>query len=171
MTDKSLTHAYLKKCFDYCPETGIVRWKISNARRKKGEEAGYLSYGYRRIGIKGGDYPAHRLIWFLQTGEWPKLEIDHINHIRDDNRWENLRQVSSLLNGRNLPLKKSNISGHTGVFWHKVNKNWCAQVSVNGKAKHLGSFQEKADAIKARQEANKEYGFHENHGVMQNGIL
>jgi len=32
----------------------------------------------------------HHLIWFLNTGEWPSNEIDHINRDKLDNRIENL---------------------------------------------------------------------------------
>ena len=43
----------------------------------------------------------HRLIWALQTGEWPKQQIDHINGVKDDMRFSNLRDVSAKINHRN----------------------------------------------------------------------
>ena len=41
------------------------------------------------------------LAFALATGTWPNGVIDHINHIRNDNRMANLRDVSPLENRRN----------------------------------------------------------------------
>lgn len=172
MTNETLTQAYLKEHLDYCPATGILRWvKPTGFRAKAGDEAGSYSRGYRSIGIGGQNHFAHRLIWVWMTGEWPKGEVDHKNHIRNDNRWENLRDVIHMDNGRNHTMKKNNISGFTGVFWSKKNKNWTAQISVGGKGMHLGCFAKIEDAVEARRQASLKYGFHENHGVEKVGSL
>lgn len=60
-----------------------------------------LRNGYRRVHYKGKNYPEHRLVWVWHTREMPKGHIDHINRIRDDNRIENLRDVSPLENAKN----------------------------------------------------------------------
>lgn len=62
-------------------------------------------HGYHRIFLRRHPRPsvcilAHRAIWFLHFGRWPNDEIDHINHIRTDNRIENLRDVSHSENAR-----------------------------------------------------------------------
>ena len=50
-----------------------------------------------------GDY-LHKIVWSAFMGEIPEgMEVDHINTIRDDNRLENLRLVSSKQN-KNNPL-------------------------------------------------------------------
>ena len=36
---------------------------------------------------------------------------------------------------------------------------WYAYITVNYKTKHLGSFSQYADAVNARKEAEKKYGF------------
>lgn len=39
-----------------------------------------------------------------------------------------------------------------GVYWHQGNKHWFAVGYHNGKAKRLGTFKDKKDAVKAREE-------------------
>jgi hypothetical protein len=120
------------------------------------------SDGYRRICVSSRFYLAHRLIWVFHFGVWPKYEIDHINHDRDDNRIENLRDTKE--NDLNRSPYKNNSSGFIGVSWHKCDKRWQARISVNGKQIHLGNFTRKEDAIQARKEAERKFGFHPNHG-------
>ena len=51
-----------------------------------------------------------------------------------------------------------------GVSWHKAGQKWTAQIKIKGKKKHLGSFLDKKDAVRARKQAEVEYEFHANHG-------
>jgi len=53
-------------------------------------------------------------------------------------------------------VRKDNTSGVKGV--HKVEKlnKWRASIGFQGKRKHIGDFEEKEDAIKARLKAEKE---------------
>jgi HNH endonuclease/AP2 domain len=98
------------------------------------------------------------------TGHLPTLEIDHINGDRDDNRWINLRQVTASVNMKNLPLPRTNKSGTPGVIWHKRDEKWQASIKVDRRTVHLGYFESKQDAIAARKVAERQYGFHPNHG-------
>lgn len=51
----------------------------------------------------------------------------------------------------------------TGIR-QRSNGKWGARIFVQGKHIDLGTYTSFADAVAARQLANKEYGFHENHG-------
>jgi hypothetical protein len=82
------------------------------------------------------------------TGKWPELEVDHINRIRDDNRWCNLRDVSRAINAQNMPLYKNNTSGHTGVCWNKKFNKWQVLCRANGKQVYGGLFDNKEEAVK-----------------------
>ena len=164
-----LTQRTLKEILFYNHKTGLFVWKIRpsfNSRRKEGEIAGCVKKdeGYRVIKFNGIAYLAHRLAWLYMTGEWPE-QIDHINHDRDDNKWRNLREATSLENNKNSSINKNNTSGFTGVYWSKLERKWKAQIKVNNKVIGLGTFVEKEKAILKRQIANLLFGFHENHGV------
>lgn len=166
MKTRSLTQEQLKEVLIYDPELGEFRWKQSSGRWKKFPPlsiAGTVSkiHGYREIRVLGVFQKAHRLAWLYMTGEWPKNEIDHINRIRSDNRWCNLRQATTQENLKNKVTYKNNKSGTSGVSWRADNKKWWARISVvkDGKDRRisLGCFGKKEDAIAKRKEAEKIY--------------
>lgn len=160
-----ITQERLKEVLHYNPDTGIFVWKAITRRRiRKGDVAGSPSKGYTVIWIDKIRYREHRLVFLYVTGEFPRNEVDHINRIKNDNRWCNLRLVTTLENKRNLPMFKNNTSGFTGVCWRKREKKWVACIDTNYKKTHLGYFINKEDAIMARKEANIKYNFHPNHG-------
>lgn len=85
-------------------------------------------------------------------------QIDHINGNRDDNRIENLREVTIQENRKNVTVAR-NASGVVGVTWAKKEGNWRASISINGRAINLGHFQNLEDAIACRKQAELEYGY------------
>ena len=91
-------------------------------------------------------------------------QVDHINGVRDFNPIANLRNASQIENSRNLSKPKSNKSGVMGVSRDKVNRKWRATIKVNYRQINIGRFASFNDAVQARVEAEKKYGFHENHG-------
>lgn len=93
----------------------------------------------------------HRLLY-------PNTElVDHKNHKKYDNRKSNLRPATASQNNMNSPLKINNVSGVTGVSWHKLREKWRAVITVNKKQIHLGLFTCFEDAVKARKEAEEKY--------------
>lgn len=159
-----ITQEELKKQLHYNPDTGIFTRLIAKQGARIGDIAGwYDSYGYIRISINCKTYKAHRLAWFYVHGEWPD-EVDHIKHIRDDNRISELRAASPAINRKNQSLNIKNTSGVTGVYWDKVRKKWKSQIKVNKKVIALYSLGGKFEAVCARKSAENKYGFHENHG-------
>ena len=101
-------------------------------------------------GRKGKVYSLHR--WILDD---PKgYEIDHINHNTLDNTRNNLRKATRSQNSQNLKgAHKDSKSGIRGVYWQKNLKKWQAQICVNNKRIHLGTFDEREEAAKAVKEA------------------
>lgn len=128
--------------------------------RYAGKEAGYVRNGYLIISIFDRDYQAHRVMWAMCHGQWPSGDLDHINHNRCDNRLVNLRPVSRGENNRNHSISKRNTSGCVGVY--QRGDKWKASIGT-GK-RHLGTFDTFEGAVEARKRAEREFGFHPNHG-------
>ena len=101
----------LRNQLDYDPQTGICYWKVSRPSVRCGKVAGRLmNNGHWSVRLFQKDYLRSHIAFCIMTGNWPTLEMDHINHIPSDDRWENIRQVTSGQNkfnkiavGRNLP--------------------------------------------------------------------
>lgn len=155
-----LTQNYLKSILEYSPETGIFTWKVSRSCIRSGTIAGHLNYyGYIYISVDKKLYKLHRLAWFYMMGVWPKDNIDHINQIKTDNRWTNLRECTKSQNGANRPKQKNNSSGYKGVGWRKDTKKWRAYIKCNGQMMDLGCFIDKNDAaIAYNKKALKLFG-------------
>lgn len=155
----------LREIFQYDPETGNIYWKIRKQRRggftRPGDIAGTRTEGRIQIKFEGKFYKAHRLAWFLQTGEWPENDIDHEDNNGFNNRWKNLRKATRSQNNRNgnNKLRSDNKSGIRGVSFRKDTGKWHARFYLNGKAIMLGDFVELEDATKARRSAEAQYGF------------
>ena len=122
----------------YDPITGIITWKVNvNSRAKVGSEAGTkLDTGYRQIRYQGKTWKSHVLGWYLHHRVWPS-ELDHINHVRDDNRLTNLREVNRSQNNHNCT--KPNATGFKGVQRTKYGR-FQAMIRINGEKVYLGTF-------------------------------
>jgi hypothetical protein len=136
-----------------------------NSRNAGNEAMTAICDGYRCGIIERRTLKAHRVIWALVHDAWPEGDIDHINGDRADNRLRNLRSVDRRENCRNRAVGNLNTSGIVGVFWSKRQKRWGAHIGIGARVtKHLGWFKDKADAAAARKAAERNLGFHENHG-------
>lgn len=145
-----LTQATLKELLTYNPETGIFIWRVDRVRVRKGEVAGKLTpWGYVEIGISGQRYQAHRLAFLYMTGAMPKDYVDHINLIRSDNKWSNLRNATNSQNQMNTSKRANNTSGFKGVSWHKPDGRWRVDIRIEGRKKFLGYFDSPADGYAA----------------------
>ena len=177
-----LTVDQLNAALMYDPLTGKLRWKPRPKEQFATESAWAMWHkrfferealmtknnGYLVGRVGGATMKAHRVAWALYHGAWPTQHIDHINGDRADNRIKNLRLASPKENGRNQKRHKTNTSNHTGVVWSVRQRRWCARIVVDGARRHLGTFVALEDAVRARQAAERLYGFHENHGKLRN---
>lgn len=139
---------------------------IKGTDKRSGDIVGHCdSHGYLQFQMKGKNYLVHRVIWEMHNGPIPQgYQIDHINHVRTDNRIENLRLVTNLINGKNQSKNKNNTSGVTGITKLKNTGKWQAEITVAGKKKYLGVFDNFDDAVEERKSAELLYAFHANHG-------
>ena len=160
-----ITQCELKELLDYNPDTGVFTWKktVSN-RTVVGSVAGNQDYNlYRRLTINGQRYMEHRLAYLYMTGNFPKNEMDHINHIPDDNRWANLRDATASQNCGNMRKYKTNTSGYKGVYKQKRTDKWYSQIKHNKKMIYIGTYstpQEASEAYKKKAiELNGEFAY------------
>lgn len=117
----------------------LGRWSINTHR------------GYARKGINRKTVYMHKLVMarMLDIEKCTDM-VDHINQNKLDNRRTNLRLTTSRLNNANKTLKP-NYSGYRGIY--KNYDKWVAQISIEGKVKHLGRFTEPQSAAKAYDKA------------------
>ena len=99
----------------------------------------------------------HRLVAeaFLNNPDNKPL-IDHIDNNPLNNNINNLRFCSHQENSFNTKLSKNNSSGYKGVSFDIKYKQWKSYIIFNGKQIHLGNFNTKEEAIKARVKKAKE---------------
>lgn len=146
----TLTQERLKELFHYDETTGLFSRRIRTSNRVKVGDVAKTKgpSGYVLIGIEGVRQYAHRLAWLYMTGEWPIRVIDHINGMRDDNRFCNLRDVTQSRNSSNRQgPSTNNRSGFLGVGKRSHGK-FNAQIKLHGEYAYLGTFDtpEKAHA-------------------------
>ena len=168
---KNLTLEYASQCLSYDPETGIFVWKerpqehyktingwkifIGKFANKIAGKNNENDYSYIKIDKKV--YASHQLAFLFMEGKFPDTEVDHINGIKNDNRWVNLRKSNRYLNNYNTKVKKNSASGIKGVFFNKKANLYFSTIRVYGKRIHLGYFKTKEECAKARKEAELKY--------------
>lgn len=163
-----MTQELLKQFVHYDPDTGVLKRthaldRNHNRYEKEFVPTSVTAQGYRQISLFKSPRTVHRLAFLYMTGRFPD-EVDHINGVRLDNRWCNLREVSSKENRMNMGIPINNKSGARGVYYYPRYSKWEVTITVDGDHKYLGRFADLDEAIQVRQDAEKEYGYHENHG-------
>ena len=104
--------------------------------------------GYRQVRIGNLGPLVHRLIAMAFLSDYSDdLEVDHINGAKSDNRPENLRMATRETNMRAYwKNRSSGSSKYRGVYWHKRDQHWRAQIREHGKHIRIGSFDSERDA-------------------------
>lgn len=95
----------------------------------------------------------HRYI----TGAPEGVQVDHIDGDRLNNTSKNLRICTNQENNFNKGPNKKNTSGYKGVYFSKQSNRWIAQITVNYKSMHVGSFETAEQAAIAYNEASRRY--------------
>lgn len=151
-----ITQSLLRALLDYNPDTGVFVWRECNGRRRDldGRIAGFQNKsGYLIIGVLGKPYMAHRLAWLYMMGSWPEAHIDHINMVKADNRWGNLRAATKSENGANSVARGR--SGLKGAYYNAKCNCWYSRL----KKRYLGAFPTAEAAHQAFvKAAAEEYG-------------
>ena len=118
-------------------------WRSMKNRTLSPNYTQYNDYGGRGITICDewkNDFMSF-YNWALSNGyeENKGLSIDRIDN---DENYEpnNCRWTTQNIQARNQRIRKNNKSGYRGVCYHKGNNKYTAQIKVNYKRIHLGSF-------------------------------
>lgn len=160
MAKRDITVDRLRYLLSYEPETGHLTWLVARGKIPPGTRAGGLNdQGYILLRVDSVAVRAHRIAWALMTGEMPTLQIDHINRVRSDNRWINLRQATHSQNHQNLVVRKDCRHGIRGIEKHSSGL-WRARLSINKKRVILGYFKTAEEATQARIDGEKKYFTH-----------
>ena len=128
MNKKHLTEAEqqelllrMKKNYTYDAKSGrLTSSRLGRAiRGKMHGNKGYLAVDCR-IGKKQIHVHLHHAVWAVCKGCFPEQQIDHINGNKQDNRIENLREVTGSENKMNTlyPWKPNAKTGLPGVQKH-----------------------------------------------------
>ena len=121
---------------------GALFWRSDWHGYKAGDPAGFVDgQGYRRVGLFGKHFQAHRIVWMLVHGEWPTGDLDHINGVPGDNRIENLRIATSSQNAANRRIERSLPKG--------VTRHKCGRFQVMCGNQYIGLFKDPEAAGRA----------------------
>lgn len=111
--------------------------------------------------IVGRDCENSRNVFLHDIIMQPSFEngemVDHIDGRRFDNRISELRMASSTQNNQNKRIRSDNTSGVTGVYWSNDRNKWYVQITIGGKTKNLGYYNDLKDAVRVRLIAEKEH--------------
>lgn len=184
-TESLIPVELLRELLSLDEETGTLMWKPREARHftttagrtAKHKAANWNGHfagtpalasphvnGYLQGRIRAFGFLAHRVVWAIHYGEWPRASLDHINGVKTDNRLRNLRLAGHVENARNMKRLSTNSTGVTGVSRLKRNGKFYASIRLGGKTVNLGTYPTLEEAASARAAANAEHGFHPNHG-------
>ncbi len=156
MAKADLSAESLRELLHYDLETGLFT-RIGKAGRKGkiGAAVGWEDKdGYIQVGVLCRNYRAHRLAWLYVTGDWPREDVDHINGIRGDNRWSNLRAVTRAVNMQNVRrARKDSSIGLIGV--EKNGGGYSARIKTSTERLYLGFFDTPEEAHAAYLDAKR----------------
>ena len=146
----------------YYDETSptCLRWKVTDGYGNKvaGKQAGHLSKrGYSDLHLsKLGTFKCHVIVWLLhnKTIDVSKC-IDHVDGNRENNRIDNLREVTHSDNGKNRESRTN--TGYKNLHLHKHKNAYYVYWSENGKRQHV--FFKVSDYASAEEALQKSLAF------------
>ena len=151
--------AWMLTHFAYDGETGALTWRRDYKTARTHYRAGtpvktVRTRGYLQVSL-GHGLRVHRLAFLLQGLPIP-AGVDHINGVRSDNRWCNLRPSTRQENSRNR-APTAGRSLPKGVYPTHGGNRYEARIGVDGRAKYLGVYDTPEEASAAYQAAAEKH--------------
>ena len=94
----------------------------------------------KRVGLK-----MHRVIMGITDRN---IQIDHKDRNGLNNTRENIRLSTARENGINRGSRKNSSSRFKGVSWDKGAARWLSAISINGKTRRIGLFEDEEEAAR-----------------------
>jgi hypothetical protein len=136
----------LWELYEYNPLTGTLISKrrgkpLSTKERKRGDLYGRINF---RVDGRIRAYSTQAVVWAWCTGTWPPdgFTVDHIDRIRTNNRFHNLRLATPREQAHNQEKFKGGVS-------KLPSGRYRARIHANQKLHHLGAFNTKEEAQSA----------------------
>lgn len=158
---------YLKTRVRVDVDTGRVFWidatkhhanlvgkEAGSIRRSSHNDKSYWCVKVDSVGIKRS-----HLVFLFATGNWPMLQIDHVNGDSLDDRKSNLREATATQNAWNHKHRSKKSTTPMGVRMIASGR-FQARIAVEKKQIVIGTFDTPDQAEQAYQQKRKEY-FHE----------
>jgi hypothetical protein len=125
---------------------------------RKGKPAlGVNSDGYLSVQVfinsKRFNLRTHHVVWFFEYGEWPTSCMDHIDGVKTNNHYTNLRLVTHRENLQAYTKSIKSSSSYQGVRRIKDKLKWRSDIRVENRNKYLGSFTCELEAARAYDKA------------------
>lgn len=111
-------------------------WHAGVVRKSSGAVCHVYARRSTPKGRTGQEVLMHRIIACPPEG----LVVDHIDGDGLNNLRSNLRIATPAQNNHNQRKRVDNTSGVKGVHWHKRANKWKAQISFDGRVRHIGLF-------------------------------
>lgn len=158
MTARKVFTETILESLTYCPSTGLFHWAEGSKP--------YNKYGHKPAGSEGKNgyiyitfnrkkYLAHRLAFYFMEGDFPEIsmDVDHINGIRSDNRFCNLRLCNRADNLANSNLASGGLPRGTT----KNGSGFMARIRRNNQVFYIGTYRTPSEASKAYENARKQF--------------
>ena len=157
----NITAEYVNEYLTYDASSGNLYQRKKRPKVQVGNIAGGITTkGYRYIQLGNRKYPAHHIVWLLETGTFPIKQLDHIDGNKINNHFSNLREVSNKQNTENRGKQRNNKSGYKGVSFNTRLKKYVAQIQHNSIPIYIGVFHTAHEAHLAYEKKAKELFTH-----------
>ena len=143
----------LKANYTYDRDNGRIINNRSGGSALAPHGTGYLNLKVQLNGKILACVKTHHVVWFFEYGEWPTSCMDHIDGVKTNNHYTNLRLVTNRENTQAYYKSQKSSSPYQGVYWRKDRKKFYAYIYIKNKQTYLGAFTCELEAARAYDKA------------------